>query len=152
MVRSALTSKDGLLLYHQRIVVPRALQRETLNRIHEGHQGIEKCRMRSKSFVWWPGIAKQISNLVEKCPTCVQEAKHRREPLLCTDLPDYPWQVVGSDLFVLKETQYLLVVDYFSRYIEILQLITVRVERSESLVMMFFFPYLLYCQNISTTT
>ena len=122
MVRSALTSKDGLLLYHQRIVVPRALQRETLNRIHEGHQGIEKCRMRSKSSVWWPGIAKQISNLVENCPTCVREAKHRREPLLCTDLPDYPWQVVGSDLFVLKETQYLLVVDYFSRYIEILQL------------------------------
>ena len=55
-------------------------------------------------------------NLVENCPTCVREAKHRREPLLCTDLPDYPWQVVGSDLFVLKETQYLLVVDYFSRF------------------------------------
>lgn len=36
-------------------------------------------------------------------------------------IPDYPWQVVGSDLFELESEQYLIV-DYFSRYPEIAKL------------------------------
>ena len=34
-------------------------------------------------------------------------------------VPRRPWQMVGTDLFCLKGQAYLLVVDYFSRYIEI---------------------------------
>ena len=37
-------------------------------------------------------------------------------------LPSHPWERVGSDLFELHGTTYLLVVDYFSRYIEIQKL------------------------------
>ena len=39
-----------------------------------------------------------------------------------TSLPDHPWQKVGSDLFALKGANYLIVVDYFSRYPEVVQL------------------------------
>lgn len=39
-----------------------------------------------------------------------------------TKLPDRPWQKLGADLFMLKNTNYLLVVYYLSRYIEIAQL------------------------------
>ncbi len=50
---------DGtLLLYDQRIVVPKALQRQTLQKIHTRHQGIQQCRLRAKSSNWWPGISK----------------------------------------------------------------------------------------------
>ena len=38
----------------------------------------------------------------------------KKEPLLTTPLPDYPWQMVGSDLFELAGEHFLLVVDYFS--------------------------------------
>ena len=68
-VRCSITVQGGLLLYYQPIIVPRSLQQETLNRIHEGHQGIERCRMRTKTSVWWPGISSQITTLVENCPT-----------------------------------------------------------------------------------
>ena len=37
-------------------------------------------------------------------------------------LPNHPWERVGSDLFELHGTTYLLVVDYFSCYIEIQKL------------------------------
>ncbi len=53
--RDALTLHDNLLLFDQRIVVPPTLQRETLERIREGHQGIQRCRMRVKVSVWWLG-------------------------------------------------------------------------------------------------
>lgn len=41
--------------------------------------------------------------------------------MLPTELPTYPWQTVGSDLFELYGNHYLLVVDYFSRYPEIVR-------------------------------
>ena len=42
--RNELIFCDGLLLYGSCIVVSKSLQQETLSKIHQGHQGIEKCR------------------------------------------------------------------------------------------------------------
>ena len=39
--------------------------------------------------------------------------------MLSSELPEYPWQKLGSDLFELKGVHYLLVVDYYSRFIDI---------------------------------
>ena len=91
-------------------------------RIHTGHQGIERCQTRVATSVWWPGVTQQITQLVEQCKECAQEATKRKEPLVVTPLPDYPWQLVGADLFELNKDQYLLVVDYFSRYPEVIKL------------------------------
>ena len=41
---------------------------------------------------------------------------------MSTLLPDYPWQVVATDLFELNGDKYLLVVDYFSRFPEVIKL------------------------------
>ena len=44
------------------------------------------------------------------------------EPLMMSKLPDLPWQKVATDLFSWKGSQYLLVIDYFSRYVELSKL------------------------------
>lgn len=62
------------------------------------------------------------SELVRNCRECIKERVNPREPLLPTKLPDGPWQQLGADLFTLKGQPYLLLVDYFSRYVEIAQL------------------------------
>ena len=56
--RASLTVCNDLLLYNNCIVVPQTLQKDTMDKIHEGHQGIERCRIRAKSSVWWPGLSK----------------------------------------------------------------------------------------------
>ena len=43
--RHDLTIGEGLLLYQSRIVVPKSLQHKTLHKIHQGHQGIRRCRL-----------------------------------------------------------------------------------------------------------
>lgn len=120
--RSELTVGNGLLMHGQRIVVPKDLQTETLRKLHEGHQGIVRCRLRAKISVWWPGLSKQLTEFVKKCPECARETTHSKEPLIPSSLPEYPWQKVATDLFNLKGTEYLVIVDYFSRYPEVHQL------------------------------
>ena len=121
-VNGELTVVHGLLMRGTRIVIPKCLQRETLERIHEGHQGINKCRARANRSVWWPGISAQITTLVENCQPCNEHRHQHPEPLMPTPLPERPWQMIGSDLFTLKNTNYLLVVDYYSRYVEVITL------------------------------
>ena len=65
--------------------------------------------MRAKTAVWWPAMTKEIEERVQKCEVCVKEATPRREPLLVTPLPDYPWEIVGTDLFEWKGEQYLII-------------------------------------------
>ncbi len=117
-----LTVCKGLLMYGQRIVVPKVLQKETLQKIHEGHQGIERCRGRVTSSVWWPGVSSQVAQMVQQCPECAKNSTPPKEPLLTSPLPDFSWQVIGTDLFELEGKQYLLIVDYFSRFPEVIQL------------------------------
>ena len=45
-----------------------------------------------------------------------------KEPLIASQLPSYPWQVEGSDLFELEGEHHIIVVDYFSQYPEVIKL------------------------------
>ena len=106
--RDRLTLYEGLILYDNRIVVPPSLQDETLEKIHEGHQGIERCRMRANSCNWWPGMSQSIVRKVQNCQICAKDYVPRREPLIVTPLPEYPWQMIGTDLFEIAGEHYLL--------------------------------------------
>ena len=119
---SNLTIQDGILLYDDRLVIPTSFQQEILVKLHAGHQGIQKCKKRAHESVWWPGIGKAITQFMEKCPTCSIYRQRPYEPIITSTLPQHPWQRVATDLFELKGHSYLLVVDYYSRFIEVAKL------------------------------
>ena len=48
--------------------------------------------------------------------------EHVPGKLLQSTLPDFPWERVATDLFELKGVTYVVLVDYYSRYIEIQKL------------------------------
>lgn len=56
------------------------------------------------------------------CRKCCEFRSQRAEPLVPTSLPGLPWQKVATDLFNWKKLTYLLIVDYYSRWIEIARL------------------------------
>ena len=120
-VKDELGVVDGVLLRGSRLIIPTSLRERTLQNAHEGHPGITKMKDRLRSKVWWPNIDAQAEKFVKSCDACqkvgkfiTQEECHRRE------LPDGPWQDLAIDFKDLPDGSYLcVVVDYFSRYIEV---------------------------------
>lgn len=122
-VRHELSEHEGLLTRGSRIVVPSSLRESILSKIHEGHLGINKCRERANVSVWWPLINEQIKETVSSCKFCQEKQRtQRKEPLITSDLPERPFQKCAADIFELKGHNYLVLVDYFSRYLEIAHL------------------------------
>ena len=124
MARNDHSLHDNLLLCGSRIVIPRELRHEILHKLHNGHQGIVKCRLRARESVWWPGISEDINTCIHNCDTCCRDFPIATQPMIPTKLPERPCEKVASDLFELKGTPYIVIVDYFSCYIEILKLTT----------------------------
>ena len=121
--RGELSVHRGLLLRGSRIVIPARMQDEILDKLHHGHLGIAKCRERAKSTVWWPGISQQIKNTVANCQKCEERRPTQvKEPLVTRELPERPFQEVSTDLFEFKKQHYVVLVDAYSRYIEIANL------------------------------
>ena len=48
---SEISVENGLLMRGCRIVIPSELQQEMLNKIHDGHLGITKCRARARQSI-----------------------------------------------------------------------------------------------------
>ncbi|XP_028416269.1 uncharacterized protein K02A2.6-like [Dendronephthya gigantea] len=124
-----LNENQGIILKDQKIVVPLALRRKILEKLHQGHQGIEKTKQRVRQTVFWPRINNDIEDLVSKCSYC-QELRNAnpKEPMKPHVVPQYPWQVVGTDIFHWQDKDYLLVVDYYSRYWEVVKLTNMKAE------------------------
>jgi len=86
--KNELSETDGLLIRGSRIIIPVSLRVNILQKIHDGHQGLTKCRDRAKSSVWWPGLSAELKNTVMSCHE--QKRAQQKEPLISTPLPDRP--------------------------------------------------------------
>ena len=55
-----------------------------------------------------------------------------REPMKIIPVPKKAWEIVGTDLYTFKDKKYLIIVDYYSRYIETMLL---KNELSETVIL-----------------
>ena len=69
--------------------------------------------------MFWPGMNKEITEMVEKFDACQNyQYSNRKEPMVQGQIPEGPWDMVATDLFQWDGADYLLIVDYYSRFIE----------------------------------
>ena len=117
--RGNITIVKDILMRDEQIIIPRRERKMILEQIHKGHLGISRCQERARLCVWWPGINGTIKQMVENCTSCIEKTVPRAEPMLTSTLPSRPWEVLGADIFEFQKIRYLLVIDYYSRFIEI---------------------------------
>ena len=83
-----------------------------LERIHEGHLGIVKCKRRARNSCYWPNMNTHIEDMVKRCEICRKEQPSQ-------EIPVNPWQKIGTDLFQYAGRNYLIVADYYSYWSEV---------------------------------
>ena len=67
--------------------------------------------------VFWSGINSDIDKIVQQCAICQEHQKSQSaESLMLLEIPVQPWQIVATDIFNLNRLNYLLIVDYYSKY------------------------------------
>lgn len=90
-----------------------------LKGIHTGHYGINKCVQRA-SALFWPQMYEDIEKYVKECSYCQKFARSNvKEPLILPQIQKLPWYQVGMDLYELYGEWYIILVDYYSKYVEI---------------------------------
>ena len=88
---TSLSIIDNLKVYGgNRVWIPLKLSAEMLKRLHESHMGFEKTYRLAQTGVWWPGMYKDVENIVHSCTHWAEKQKNPKETLLITPLPSKP--------------------------------------------------------------
>ena len=97
--------------------MPQSEQASTLKVLHLGHYAIDKMNIRARKTVYWPEISEDIKVTYHRCDICAKFARtQQKEMLHYFETPQTGWEQLGLDIFSLKNTHYLLAVDYFSQF------------------------------------
>ena len=118
--RDEIGAYNGVLYKGDRVIIPNALRKEMLKRIHASHQGQQASLRRAKDALFWPGMSHQIVEMVSNCSLCAEyQPAQPKEPLITPELPTRPWSIVAQDLYSHGGNNYLITVDAFSGYWEV---------------------------------
>lgn len=114
-LRDHLSSRDGLVTYKRRVVIPSALRQEALNFLHAAHQGTSSMTSRAEQCIFWPGITQDIKEKRENCMRCHSNApSNPNAPPQQITVPEYPFQMICADFFHYRGNPYLIIVDRYS--------------------------------------
>ena len=102
-----------------------------LQKVHEGHLGVESCLRRAREVFYWPLMSSEIKDYVSNCSVCAAvQPSQAREPLITHEIPKLPWSKVGTDLFTFNGDNFIVIVDYYSNFIEVEQVKSTAAHRS----------------------
>ena len=110
----------------ERIVVPASLRMRLLKELHRGHPGATRMKRLARSYVYWPKLDTEIETVVRNCTACVTNSKDPNKiPLHPWEPAGHPWDRVHADFAgPIDGTSFLIVVDAYSRWPEIVRMKT----------------------------
>ena len=118
--REDITIAEDILVKGHRIIIPKDMREYMLKQVHEGHFGMDKCKMCMSNCCYWPNVNKEIEEMIRNCPTCLEFApakpKIKKKDMLQHEVPSTPWTKLATDIFHFQGTNYLILVDYTSKF------------------------------------
>ena len=128
-----LFTQDGLLYKGRCVVIPTSLQQDLISRLHRTHIGLSSILRLARQNVFWIGMTSMLKDAILRCPTCLaHRPAQTAEPLLSHEVPSRPWTKLGTDIFELNGSMYLVLVDYYSNFMEIDRLTRTTVDHVTS--------------------
>ena len=75
-----MTVEEGCLLWGIRVVVPSKLRGKLLDELHKDHPVITRMKSVARSYMWWPGIDKEIEQVAKSCESCLLSSTTHQLP------------------------------------------------------------------------
>ena len=124
--KEELSVHDGCLLWGSRVIIPPAGRQKALELFHSGHPGASRMKSLARSYIWWPGVDTEIEQKVKSCHPCqLRRNTPPTSPLIPWEFPQHPWERLHADFAGPYEGKmFLVVVDAFSKWMEIIPLTT----------------------------
>ena len=99
------------------LIMPQSERTSTIKVLYLGHYATDKMNLRARETVYWPGISENIKVTYHKGDICAKFARTQQKGMLqSVETLQTGWEQLGLDIFTLKNTHYLLTVDYFSQF------------------------------------
>ena len=103
--------------------MPRKLQKEVLQELHQSHRVIVRMKTMARSYVGWPGLDREIEKMVKSCTSCQSVKNAPAVALLCPwNWPSRPWQRIHIDFAgpCFGGRMFLIGVDAHSKWPEVI--------------------------------
>ncbi|XP_029139137.1 uncharacterized protein K02A2.6-like [Protobothrops mucrosquamatus] len=122
------TSKEVELICHE----SRELLKSQPKSLHEGHLGIVRMKALMQSYLWWPGLDKDIEAQVHSCHICQQSRPEMpHAPVHQWETTQAPWFRIHVDFAGPFQGQlFLIVVDSHSKWLEVTLVPTMTTART----------------------
>ena len=90
-------------------MVPKMHQAATLNGCHRdtGHQGHDHTLSLLQEHFWWPGMAKQMRQVIKACKCCLQYEGGTPKAPLCPIVATAPLDLLHVDFTIIETTMEL---------------------------------------------
>ena len=111
----SLYEADDVVLYNDRVVVPKSLRPIITKNLHAAHQGVSAMERRAHSIVFWPGITQDIAETRATCSHCNTNASSQAQtPSIPASAPSTPFEMIFADFFYFGGNHYLVIGDRLS--------------------------------------
>lgn len=121
--RNEIIVEEGIVYLQHKIIIPYKARPTILKLLHESHMGIVKSKNRAKNIFYWPGMLNDIEQNIINCKTCeIYRSGNRKNKLIYHEIPNLPFEKVATDVLSHGNTDYLVLIDYYSKWIELRKL------------------------------
>ncbi|CAD5231829.1 unnamed protein product [Bursaphelenchus xylophilus] len=120
LIKDSLSEVKGILLYDDRVMIPKAYRKKVIEKLHQAHPGITRMKKLARSHFYWPQMGKDIEMAVKGCQHCIDTANTPRKiPLQPWPETQKPWSRIHLDFAEPKKGhQFLIVVDSYSKLLD----------------------------------
>ena len=120
-LRDEFSVQDGLLYRGNRVIIPKGLHNEVLEKLHEGHMGNNSMKSIARQCVWWKTIDIDIQQHVALCDSCCRGKSASKSTWTSWPEETTSWSRVHIDYCGPFENGLyaLVIVDAFSRWPEV---------------------------------
>lgn len=118
--KTDVTVDNNLVFLKEKIVIPKSLRLQILQKLHEGHLGITKMKQALRNLYYWPKSDDHIEDFVKKCFICqTYQNNNIKEPLMTHDVPALAFTKIAVDIMDLRKKCYLVIYDYTTKWLDI---------------------------------